>query len=317
MTPERRRRINRLKKLIMYTVLFMILIPTAGCVFLGIKLYRVKLSEEEMVERIGFLERELQDSEDMTDRVRALLAINQEIQEASGTETEVQLPEEEIEVSANGAASEEEVRKVYLTFDDGPSIYTEELLDILAEHNVKATFFVTGKGKEQYGDTYRRIVEEGHTLGMHSYSHEYENIYASLENFREDIKVLRDFLYDETGMASSFYRFPGGSSNEVTQTDIREMIEYLNAMDIAYFDWNISAGDATSAYISSDQIVERVMNQLPSRRVAVVLLHDAADKRSTVDALPILIEKIQGMNDGTEILPITEETMLIQHVQSE
>ena len=152
---------------------------------------------------------------------------------------------------------------------------------------------------------------------MHSYSHEYENIYASLENFREDIKVLRDFLYDETGMASSFYRFPGGSSNEVTQTDIREMIEYLNAMDIAYFDWNISAGDATSAYISSDQIVERVMNQLPSRRVAVVLLHDAADKRSTVDALPILIEKIQGMNDGTEILPITEETMLIQHVQSE
>ena len=146
MTPERRRRINRLKKLIMYTVLFMILIPTAGCVFLGIKLYRVKLSEEEMVERIGFLERELQDSEDMTDRVRALLAINQEIQEASGTETEVQLPEEEIEVSANGAASEEEVRKVYLTFDDGPSIYTEELLDILAEHNVKATFDRKGKG---------------------------------------------------------------------------------------------------------------------------------------------------------------------------
>lgn len=313
MTPERRRRINRLKKLIMHAVLLMILFPTAGCIFLGIKLYRVGRSAERLEDQISFLEKALQDSVDAEDRAQALLAINEEIRKTSERESEARAEPEEIPENDILA---EEGRKVYLTFDDGPSIYTEELLDILAEHHVKATFFVTGKGKESYGDTYRRIVEEGHTLGMHSYSHEYGNIYASLENFRDDMRQLRDFLYDETGVASSFYRFPGGSSNRVSSTDIREMTDYLDAVGITYFDWNISAGDAAGGPVSSEQIINRVMDQLPPHRVAVVLLHDAADKRSTVDALPGLIERIEAMDDGTEILPITEETMLIQHVQS-
>ena len=210
----------------------------------------------------------------------------------------------------------EEVRKVYLTFDDGPSVNTEELLDILAEYDVKATFFVTGKDKEKYADTYRRIVEEGHTLGMHSYSHEYSTIYASLESFQKDIELLRDFLYNETGVVSNFYRFPGGSSNQVSKTDIHEMIDYLDAMGISYFDWNVSSGDASSVPVGSDQIVNRVMEQLPSRQVAVVLMHDASNKGSTLEALPKLIEEIQKM-EKTEILPITEETMLIQHALSE
>lgn len=316
MTPERRKRINRLKKIIVRTVALMILIPFTGCIILGIKLYQTTSKTEEMAEQIVLLERALQESVDERDRTAELFRINEEIWKQAETEAlqETETRPEAEEVSGNDPETEEAYRKVYITFDDGPSIYTEEILDILAQYHVKATFFVTGKGKENYGDTYRRIVEEGHTLGMHSYSHEYINIYASLGNFRSDLVSLRDFLYDETGVVSNVYRFPGGSSNQVSRTDIHEMTAYLNAMDIRYFDWNISAGDATSAAVSSEQIVDRVMSELPSRQVAVILMHDAADKHTTVEALPKLIEEIQAMDDGTEILPITEDTMLIQHV---
>ena len=299
----------------------MILLPFTGCVVLGVKLYRTSRSVETMAERIVYLEKALQDSVDEKDRVEALLRVNEETRLAAEAEQESEvLPDAEMlsaEVSGNDVEVREEPRKVYLTFDDGPSIYTEEVLDILAQYDVKATFFVTGKGKEKYGDTYRRIVEEGHTLGMHSYSHEYVNIYASLENFQSDLETLRDYLYKETGEVSRFYRFPGGSSNNISKKNIHELTAWLTEMDISYFDWNISAGDATSAYVSSDQIVNRVMGEIPSYRVAVVLMHDAAGKHSTVEALPKLIEAIQAMGDGTEILPITEETMPIQHVANE
>lgn len=325
MTPERRKRINRLKKMIRWAVLLLILFPTAGCIFLGIRIHQANKSMETMDNRIDYLEKALQESVDAKDRAEALLDINEEIWRGAAAEQDADILEEQesksIEVPETLSGSEEEQpeenRKVYLTFDDGPSVYTEELLDILAKYHVKATFFVTGKGKEQYADTYRRIVEEGHTLGMHSYSHEYGTIYASLENFQEDIESLRNFLYNETGVVSHFYRFPGGSSNQVSKTDVHEMIDYLNAMGITYFDWNVSSGDAVSNPPSSDQIVNRIMGQLPSHQVAVVLMHDAGDKRTTVDALAKLIEKIQGMDDGTEILPITDETMLVQHISSE
>lgn len=307
MPPERRRRINRLKKMILRTVLAMILLPLSGCIILGIQLYRSNRQTEQMSEQIWFLEQALQESVDERDRLQAILRtdVPGEPAERESAETE--------EVSQADAVPTVGNRKVYLTFDDGPSANTAELLDILAEYNVKATFFVTGKNKESYGDIYRRIVEEGHTLGMHSYSHEYSRIYASLENFREDIETLQDFLYRETGTLSKFYRFPGGSSNKVSKTDMGELIDYLNTKDICYFDWNISGGDATSTPVDSDRIVNNVMSDVKSHQVAVVLLHDAADKHSTVEALPELITKIWAMNDGTQILPITEETMPIRH----
>lgn len=319
-TPARRRRINRLKKMIVWTILSMILFPVLGCIILGVNLYRARKSVDTMARRIEDLEGTLQEYVDEADRTEALLELNEEIlqktQDARAAENLQMRNALVADVSGNEAGAEAGNRKVYLTFDDGPSVYTEELLDILKEYDVKATFFVTGKGKERYSDTYRRMVEEGHTLGMHSYSHEYTNIYASLGNFKEDLETLRDYLYDVTGQMSRFYRFPGGSSNRVSGTNIQELTAYLDAMDIAYFDWNISAGDATGVSVESDQIVNRVMSQIPDHQVGVVLMHDAADKHSTVEALPKLIEEIRALEDGTEILPITDETMLIQHVAS-
>ena len=104
--------------------------------------------------------------------------------------------------NAEEAVSEEDssVRKVYLTFDDGPSSNTNRILDILADYDVKATFFVVGKEEEEYQALYNRIVEEGHTLAMHSYSHKYNEIYQSVESFSTDLSKLQEFLYDTTGV---------------------------------------------------------------------------------------------------------------------
>ncbi len=202
--------------------------------------------------------------------------------------------------------------KVYLTFEDGPSENTEAILDILAQYQVKATFFVVGKTDEQSQALYRRIVDEGHTLGMHSYSNKYSTIYESKEAFENDFLQLRDYLYEVTGTESKYYRFPGGSSNQISNVDMSEFIEYLNSQGITYYDWNISSGDATSLAYSSEDIVANVTSNVVKYKTSVVLLHDADDKSTTVEALSPLIEALQGMN--AQILPIDEDTTVIQSV---
>jgi len=211
---------------------------------------------------------------------------------------------------------ETDVRKVYLTFDDGPSSNTNRILDILAEYDVKATFFVVGKEEEEYQSLYKRIVEEGHTLAMHSYSHKYNELYQSVESFQSDLRRLQEFLYDTTGVWCRYYRFPGGSSNKVSKVDMHELIAYLEGQDMSYFDWNISSGDASSSYVSPQDLIRNCTAKLQDYDEAIILMHDAAGKDSTVEALPELIETIQGMED-TEIVPITDDTERIHHISND
>lgn len=204
------------------------------------------------------------------------------------------------------------VHRVYLTFDDGPSIYTDDILDILDAYGVKATFFVIGRENTASYARYLRIIEEGHTLGMHSYSHVYNDIYASSESFAADTERIRTLLEDVTGQTPVFYRFPGGSSNDVSATDMHELEEYLSSEGIVYFDWNVSSGDAGKETLTPDQIIRNSLQGIEDRDTTVILFHDTAAKRSTVYALPSIIEAIQAM-DNTEILPITYDTTVIQH----
>lgn len=206
------------------------------------------------------------------------------------------------------------IRRVYLTFDDGPSTNTDRILDILAQYGVKATFFVVGK--EGYTDQYRRIVEDGHTLAMHSYSHKYNEIYQSVESYRDDLSRLQEFLYDTTGVWCRYCRFPGGSSNQVSKVDMHDLIAYLDGQDISYFDWNVSSGDASSDYVSPDNIVRNSTSQLQKFQEAIILMHDASEKKSTVEALPELIETIQAMED-TKIVPINDDTEPIHHISND
>ena len=210
-------------------------------------------------------------------------------------------------------AQEGDTLKVYLTFEDGPSENTEAILDILDQYQVKATFFVVGKTDEESQALYKRIVEDGHTLGMHSYSNKYSTIYESKEAFESDFTQLRDYLYELTGVESHYYRFPGGSSNQISNVDMAEFIQYLDSQNVVYYDWNVSSGDATSQAYSSEDIVANVTSNVVKYKTSVVLLHDADDKSTTVEALAPLIEALQAMN--AQILPIDEDTTVIQAVQ--
>ncbi len=230
-------------------------------------------------------------------------------------ESEGETREEDAE-ELSGEQLYPDYRKVYLTFDDGPSSNTEAILEILDRYGVKATFFVVGKTDEHSQEMYRRIIEAGHTLGMHSYSHRYGEIYASTEAFTEDLEKIRGYLYEMTGQTSCFYRFPGGSSNALSSTDVQELIDVLDERGILYFDWNVVNGDAGSVKLSAAQLADNVTNNMERYRTAIVLMHDAAGKPATVEALPTIIERILQM-DQTVILPITEDTARIQQVKAE
>ncbi len=202
---------------------------------------------------------------------------------------------------------------VYLTFDDGPSSNTAEILDILKQYNVKATFFTIAKNDQKSLDMYRRIVDEGHTLGMHSYTHEYSVIYKNLKSYENDVDDINNFLYNVTGVHTKFYRFPGGSSNTISSVSINKCINYLNEKGYVYFDWNAVNGDASGKKYSQKQLVANVMKDVVLYDTSVVLMHDAADKLSTVESLPMLIAKLK--KKGYDILPIDDTTKLVQQVK--
>lgn len=211
-------------------------------------------------------------------------------------------------------ATETDVHKVYLTFEDGPSENTAEILDILKEKGVKATFFVTGQDSEAAHELYKRIVEEGHTLGMHSYSNKYSQIYQSEEHFKEDITKLRAYLFGITGVEPIYYRFPGGSSNQITNVPMENFIHYLNKEGFVYYDWNVSSGDATANAYTTDEIVANVTTDVVKYKTSVVLMHDSSDTAISPEALEAVIDALIDMN--AEILPIDEETSVIQAVKA-
>lgn len=206
-------------------------------------------------------------------------------------------------------------KKVYITFDDGPSVYTNEILDILEQYNVKATFFVTGKEDDYSKEIYRRIVNDGHTLGMHSYSHVYKKIYNSVEDFDKDFTKLRKLLYDTTGYMPSIFRFPGGSDNLVNKNGMEDFIRYLNKASIVYFDWNVVNGDATGYQYTKKQLIRNVLSGVDNKKVSIVLMHDSSTKGKTVESLPDLLEKL--IKENAEILPLNEEVSPIQMIKAD
>ena len=135
-----------------------------------------------------------------------------------------------------------------------------------------------------------------------------------MENFAADFEKERAYLLDVTGVESTIYRFPGGSSNTVSETDMREFAEYLDSQGVRFFDWNISSGDGGSFLVPVEMLIENCTAAIKDHSTSVVLMHDAAGKTTTREALPTIIETIQAMDD-TVLLPITEETMPVQHIQ--
>lgn len=217
------------------------------------------------------------------------------------------------ESMASKTADEEiTLKRVYLTFDDGPSSNTSRILDILKEKNVKGTFFVVGRLSDTTTPMYKRIVDEGHAIGMHSYTHKYNEIYKDIDSFIYDVEKIQLLIYEQTGVMSRLYRFPGGSSNTVSRTDINALAEELNKRDIKYFDWNVVSGDASSTYgLPKEEIVRRCTQGALEYENAVILMHDLPEKATTVEALPDIIDYFQSI--GVEILPLDENSEQIHH----
>lgn len=249
---------------------------------------------------------QLQQLKNLTEELSAALE-----EKLTSGEKDGQASGESVEASTPAITA---AHKVYLTFDDGPSDNTREILDILDRYDVKATFFVVGNQAEKEEEMLKEIVDAGHTLGMHSYSHKYSEMYASVENFAADFTKIQDYLYEVTGVKSMVYRFPGGSSNTISEIDMKEFARYLEGQGVRFFDWNISSGDGGPHLFPTETIIENCTKSISSHSTSVILMHDSASKSTTLEALPTIIETIQAMED-TVILPITDETTPVQHIK--
>lgn len=305
MNEERRKRINRYKACIIWFFLGITILPI---IVSSILLYKVNILEQKVLAMA-----DIPGSDNMTliSSGEALMSNpNVDLEFLLGDNREALVEPDGLERS--DPANPDGKKRVYLTFDDGPSIYTGQILDILAANDVKATFFVIAREDEAYWDYYNRILDEGHVLGMHSYTHNYSQVYASLESFENDVDQLSEFLYERTGEYPTIYRFPGGSSNSVSQVPMEECIAYLNEKGITYYDWNALNGDAVTNELSTDKLIENIMTSVRQNNTSIVLMHDIPSRHNTVESLQKLIDILK--EEGYEILPIDENTPLIQHV---
>ena len=204
------------------------------------------------------------------------------------------------------------MKVVYLTFDDGPSYNTEKVLDILKKYKVKATFFVTGCGQNK-NEYIKRAADEGHAIGLHTYTHDYAYLYSSKDAYYEDLNNVGAMVKELIGYKPDIIRFPGGASNSVSANYCKGIMSDL-VVDVVnkgyqFYDWNVSSGDAAGAMMDTDFIIENSCTD--SMDQIMLLFHDASGKDTTVEALPKIIEYYKER--GYIFRPITKEKSMICH----
>lgn len=197
---------------------------------------------------------------------------------------------------------------VYLTFDDGPGVHTERLLNILDKYNAKATFFVTNQYpgyQNMIGESHRR----GHTIALHTYSHDYA-IYRSEETYYQDLKAIEDICIAQTGVKPSIVRFPGGTSNTISRNHCNGIMTTLSQSlpyhGYVYCDWNVSSGDAGGT-TSAAGVAANVIAGIQGQDVSIVLQHDI--KGYSVDAVEQILQ--WGQANGYTFLPMTVNTPMV------
>ncbi|MBQ6847603.1 MAG: polysaccharide deacetylase family protein [Clostridia bacterium] len=201
----------------------------------------------------------------------------------------------------------------YLTFDDGPSANTLKILEILNRYNVKATFFVVDNAQTKI-EYVPQIHAAGHTIGLHTASHNYAKIYSSVDNYFADLNAISSKVNSLIGLDSKVLRFPGGSSNTTSRKYCQGIMSVIapkvTEMGYTYFDWNVDSGDA-SGHLSSSKIASNVLQQARNKTSICVLMHDAVGKVTTVDALSAIIEGL--INQGFYFAPLTTESHGYHH----
>lgn len=209
---------------------------------------------------------------------------------------------------------------IYLTFDDGPSATTETVLDTLKEYGVHATFFVVTNQTDDYHHLFQRMLDEGHTIALHSHTHSYSSVYKTPDAFFEDLATEADIIYDICGIRPTIFRFPGGSSNTVCKRHggasiMRELLSGANARGLTYVDWNVSAEDTTGTRYSAQRIAQRVISGIGERTQSVVLMHDTARTITTAQALPEIIETF--LEQGYIFDTVDNLEQPVQHIKQD
>lgn len=204
---------------------------------------------------------------------------------------------------------------VFLTFDDGPSDnVTNRILDILAQYGVKATFFVIDYD-EDHVDRIKRIVNEGHSIAVHTKSHEYGEIYYSADAYLDGVHYMQQKIYKDAGVMPNIIRFPGGSSNTVSaaykEGVMTELVERVAEEGLYYFDWNVDSTDASGNNVPAEQLIASVENNLMPGESNIVLMHDTDAKETTAEALPTIIQ--YALDNGYEFAPINKNTPGAHH----
>ena len=199
---------------------------------------------------------------------------------------------------------------VYLTFDDGPSKYTENILYYLNLYDIKATFFVVPDGTETCNNRLKRIAEEGHTIGIHTACHEYERIYKDVESYLEDFNLAYNRVYEATGIKCNLFRFPGGSKNDYNKEYAEEIIAEMTRRGFIYFDWNVDSRDAMGA--DWTEMYNTVLGETAEVQRAVILMHDYNGGYNTILVLEDIIRALIADTRNFKLDKLSEAVRPIQ-----
>lgn len=305
---DRARRVRILKRIIVITILTLIILPTVLCA-----LAFMKISENDR--EISFLNESIDElGTEISELKWEISNRDKQLSDAISASENVALENAELrEQLEKLTIIKGNVRptKVYLTFDDGPSAHTQDILDILGEYDIKATFFVCATKNPDYEKFYQMIIDNGHTLGIHSFTHVYDEIYASSDDFYDDVSSIYEYVYEHTdGYEASFYRFPGGSNNSNMVLKLEDYVSTLDNLNLTYFDWNISSKDATNPMQPKEVLFKNATDRSQEYDEVMILMHDLGNKDSTVEVLPEIIEYYK--NIGSTFCAIDETTVPIR-----
>ena len=211
---------------------------------------------------------------------------------------------------AVGTTEASDEKTVYLTFDDGPSENTQKVLDILDQYDAKATFFITGQ-KPEYRPMIKKAYDAGHTIGLHSFCHDYEIVYSSEEAYLKDLEEVGEIAKEQIGFVPCFIRFPGGSSNTVSRNYMEGIMSVLvpKVLELGYqyYDWNVSSGDGGTA--TTEEIIAQ--SETDKYHQVMLLFHDAATKETTIEALPTVLEYYKNL--GYSFKAIDRKSLVVHH----
>lgn len=313
---EKERSVLFYKRMILVVILLTITVLAVIAVVQGVQIHKIKLGNEsraaQNAEQAETIERQTKQLEEQMHELEELRRQKNELETLTQQQSE-RLAALEAQVAAAAAttsttsaggyqalypdfyapqtysATSSPDNTAYLTFDDGPSGNTDIILQTLQEENVKATFFVVGTDNADNLARMRRIVQEGHTIGMHSYSHSYKKIYASVEAFLKDMYQVFNLIKDTTGVTPTCFRFPGGSINSFNKAVYKDIKAEMIRRGFVPYDWNVSSGDASTTKYTPEQLTGYVLNGIGSKSRIIVLMHDSSSKENTAQAVRQII----------------------------